>query len=269
MKTKITQKIDDYNIIIGIGEAQIDPVKSNPIAIEELKKTVEYKAVEDKKKELQPLAVKSQQAFKNAKASKTVSEKNGFVKEYQQVNEQIKIIESQLKELFMPLTIKQSELILKHAVYFQPKEGEFIIDDVEALAVETAMQQAAQANKLLDDTLKQISDYRGETVWKKISGKWQQRAILKIGDEPKAGEILASALTENQQSEIKEQLNAERIAGLNSAAKIAEKTAMIDNAMSQAVSMRSSLEIAGDNQALKKSQDWYNTEVERINALYV
>lgn len=268
MKTKITQKIDDYNIIIGIGEAQIDPVRSNPIAMEELKKTAEYKSVEDKKRELQPLAIKSTTAFKNAKLAKTVSEKNGFVKEYQQVNEQIKIIERQLKELFTPLTIKQSELILKHAVYFQPKEGEFIIDDAEALAVETAMQQAAQANKLLDDTLKQIADYRGEIAWKKTSGKWQQRTILKIGDEPKSGEILSTGLSEAQQSEIKEQLNAERIAGLNSAAKIAEKTAMIDNAMSQAVSMRSSLEIAGDSQALKKSQDWYNGEVDRINALY-
>jgi len=268
MKTKITQKIDDYQIIIGIGMAQIDPVKSNPIAIEFLKQTAEYKAVEDKKKELQPLAIKSQQAFKNAKVSKTVSEKNSFVKEYQQANEQIKDIEKQLKELFTPLTIKQSELILKHAVYFQPREGEFIMSDSESVEVETAMQQATQAGFLLDITLNQICDYRGLTAWKKTAGKWSSRLITKIGDDLKSGEILAADLTAAQLSEINTQLEAERIAALSAVDNTAEMNRMIESAMSQAVSMRSSLEIAKDADALKKAQDWYNAEVLRIEELY-
>ena len=51
MKTRITQNIDGYDIIIGIGEAQIDGVATLPIVNEALKLTNEYKSVEAKKQE--------------------------------------------------------------------------------------------------------------------------------------------------------------------------------------------------------------------------
>lgn len=268
MKTKITQKIDDYQIIIGMGEAQIDPVLTEPIAIDNLKNTDEYKSVENKKKELQPLSINAAQSFKNAKQSKTISEKNKFIADYQRANEEIKGIEEQLKELFIPLVEKRTELILKHAVYFQPKEGEFIIDEKEFEGTEKAMQKATENNKLLDINLKEISDYRGKIVWNNSTGKWVKRNIVKIGDDPKSGEILSENLTAIQQKEISDQLDIERILLLSKAEKDIEKNIKIQQAASQAATMRSELEIQGVKDALAKAQDWYNSEVVRIEALY-
>ena len=103
MKTKITQNIDGYDIIIGIGEAQIDGVNTLPIVNEALKLTDEYKSVEAKKQELSVLINMTAQAMKNARDSKTQSDKNKYVTEYQQNLEKQKLVENDLKSLISPL----------------------------------------------------------------------------------------------------------------------------------------------------------------------
>ena len=262
MKTKITQNIDGYDIIIGIGEAQIDGVATMPIVMTALKETNEYKAVEVKKQELSVILNSAATAMKNARNSKTQSDKNGFVKEYQEALENSKVIESELKELVLPLQAKQKELISKHAIYFQPKNGETIITTDEATAIETAMISATENNCYVDINLKEICDNRGKTAWSKSGGTWSSRSITKLGDEIKSGEI-----TEIN-DEIIAQLESERISKLSAKEKEAEKTAAINSLGSQAAFMRSTLEIQGDSKALEKSKEWYNAEVEKINLKY-
>lgn len=268
MKTRITQNIDGYDIIIGIGDAQIDGVATLPVMTTALKETDEYKAVEVKKQELSVVLNSAAAAMKNARNSKTQADKNGFVKEYQAALENSKAIESELKELITPLQAKQKELILKHAVYFQPKQGESLITDDEATAIETAMISATENNCYVDINLKEICDNRGKTAWRKISGKWAKRDISILGDDLKAGEILQSDLSESEQLEITEQLENERISKLSAKEKEAEKTAATNSLGSQAAFMRSTLEIQGDSKALEKSKEWYNAEVEKINVKY-
>ena len=83
MRTKITQNIDGYDIIVGIGEAQIDGVATMPIVENALRETAEYKSVEAKKQELTVVLNQAAAAMKNARDSKTQSDKNKFVAEYQ------------------------------------------------------------------------------------------------------------------------------------------------------------------------------------------
>lgn len=262
MKTKITQNIDGYDIIIGIGEAQIDGVATMPIVENALRETAEYKSVEAKKQELSVVLNGAAQALKNARNSKTQSEKNGYVTEYQQSLEKSKAIENELKEFIAPLQTKRQELIFKHAVYFTPKQGEFIITPEEAELIENAMITANLHNNFLDVNMQEICDNRGKTAWIKSGGKWSKREITKIGDEIKSGEI-----TEIN-DEIIAQLETERISKLSAKEKEAEKTAAINSIGSQAAFMRSTLEIQGDSSALSKSQEWYNTEVEKVNKKY-
>ena len=262
MKTRITQNIDGYDIIIGIGEAQIDGVKTMPIVTEALKLTDEYKSVEAKKQELSVVLNQAASAMKNARDSKTQSDKNKFVAEYQQNLEKSKSIQEDLKLLIAPLQGKEKELIQKHAVYFQPKEGETVITTEEAETIETAMQNATSNNKFLDVNLKEICDNRGKTAWSKSGGKWSKREITKIGDEIKAGEIT------EVNDEIIAQLESERIASLTPLEKSKEKESIIASLKTQAVQMRMGLEIQNDKDALKKSQEWYNSEAQKVEIKY-
>jgi hypothetical protein len=262
MKTRITQNIDGYDIIIGIGDAQIDGVATMPIVETALKETDEYKSVEAKKQELSIILNMAAQALKNARTAKTQSEKNGYVTEYQQSLEKSKAIENELKELIAPLQTKQQELILKHAVYFQPKEGEVIISTADAVKIENAMIAATVNNKFLDVNLQEICDNRGKTAWIKKDGKWAKREITKIGDEIKSGEITEA------NDEIIAQLETERIASLTPTERNKEKAVIIQGLLTQSIQMKSGLEIQGDSQALKKSQDWYNAEVSKVELKY-
>lgn len=262
MKTRITQNIDGYDIIIGIGDAQIDGVATMPIVENALRETAEYKSVESKKQELSVILNGAAQALKNARNSKTQSEKNGYVTEYQQALEKSKAIESELKELIAPLQAKQQELILKHAVYFTPKQGEFIITTDEATVIENAMITATGNNKFLDINLKEICDNRGKTAWLKSGGKWLKREITKIGDELKAGEIIEI------NDEIISQLEAERIASLTPVQKTDEKARIIQGLLAQSIQMKAGLEIQNDSEALQKSQAWYNAEVQKVEIKY-
>ena len=263
MKTRITQNIDGYDIIIGIGEAQIDGVKTMPIVTEALKLTDEYKSVEAKKQELSVVLNQAAQAIKNARDSKTQSDKNKFVAEYQQNLEKSKSIQEDLKLLVAPLQSKEKELIQTHAVYFQPKQGESIITHEEAEVIENAMITATSNNKFLDVNLAEICDNRGKTAWIKKDGKWSKREITKLGDEIKSGEI-----TEVNE-EIVAQLEAERIAGFSASDKAKEKESVIAGLQYQAVQMRMGLEIQNDSEALSKSQDWYNAEVNKVEEKYL
>lgn len=268
MKTRITQNIDNYDIIIGIGDAQIDGVATMPIVETALRETSEYKAVEAKKQELSVLISQTAQAMKNARDSKTQSEKNKYTAEYQQNLELQKGIESELKVLISPLQIKQQELVLKHAVYFTPKEGESIITDAEADDISGKMNEATIKNMWLDINLKEICDYRSQTAWSMSNGKWQKRDITKLGETLNVGEKLQNELSEFEQLGISEQLEVERISLLSASDKLKEKESLISALASRANSMRGELEIQGDSKALVKSQEWYKAEVEKVQVKY-
>lgn len=282
MKTRITQNIDGYDIIIGIGEAQIDGVATDRIIIPMLKETAEYMAVENAKAELSKAATERYMAQKECgkinagiyaakdenikKQLKLELQKASLV--YQQKAIEQKEKEEALKPLAMPLIEKKKELFMANPVYFHPKQGESLITDDEATAIETAMISATENNCYVDINLKEICDNRGKTAWRKISGKWAKRDISILGDDLKAGEILQSDLSESEQLEITEQLENERISKLSAKEKEAEKTAATNSLGSQAAFMRSTLEIQGDSKALEKSKEWYNAEVEKINVKY-
>lgn len=276
MKTKITQNIDGYDIIIGIGEAQIDGVATDKVTIPLLKDTAEYIAVEKAKNEL---SVAAGERYKAAGECNKIQTGILFAKDeetkkqlkfelqkmsllYQQKAITQKEKEEALKPLAQPLMAKRKELFMANSVYFQPKEGETIITSDEATAIETAMISATENNCYVDINLKEICDNRGKTAWSKSGGTWSSRSITKLGDEIKSGEI-----TEIN-DEIIAQLESERISKLSAKEKEAEKTAAINSLGSQAAFMRSTLEIQGDSKALEKSKEWYNAEVEKINLKY-
>lgn len=267
MKTILIEKIDGYNIIIGIGDAQIDPVATAPIVEQKIVDTAEYKAVEAKKQAIMPIVIAMNQAKKDWKAAKTTADKNKFTYEYQKRTEEYNVLQGELAALAPALVDKYRSMTTEHAVYFNPKPGSKNVSIEEAAKIEAAMQAASAEGCFVDDTLKKIVDYRGSKLYKK-SGKWSWREISTLGDKPSGGEIFADELTETQSAEISAQITADRIALLKPSEKKAEKESIISGLVKQAADMKSQLEISGDKNALKTAQDWYNAEVVKVEAIY-
>ena len=272
MKNKITQTIDGYTIITGIEGAGglIDQEKTRPLAMAKLKLTDEYKAVESKKSEITPYVLASYAALQNARASTSIAEKNKYNAEYQATLESIKAIEKELAPLAVAMNAKIKELMNSEAVYFTPPAGETVITDEEAETITTALQSAATAGKLLADDMSQVSDYRGAVVWSDASGTWSSRTITKLGDEPGTEEILSSALTTDQQTEISEQAETARVKALTATEKADELASALAALATEAANKKASLEITGTSTAaaLKEAQAWYNEQAAIIEAKY-
>lgn len=260
--------MDGFDIIVGIGEAQIDPVKTEPLAIAALEASAEFKAVDAIKQEMKTIAFQALQAKQNSKQAKNEADKNRFYTEFQARSLQMKDLEEKIKAPFQAMMKKKQDLIIEKAVYFQPAKGEEIVSADDAAAVEALMIEATAEGKLLDKNRKKIDDYRGKTFWKKVSGAWLKNEIYRLGESPAAGYVLDSKLSDQDIIEITDQINRERIANLKPAARQAEKEQIIAGLLARANAMRGELEIVGDPQALKKSQDWYKAEVAIIDSKY-
>jgi hypothetical protein len=207
------------------------------------------------------------QAKKNSKGAATDQEKRRFWDEFKLREGQARELEAELLPLFNDLKKEYAVLMVEKAVHFIPPEGEKIVSDAEADACAVKLQEAEAAGKRLDAGLNRVDDYRGNKYWKK-SDKWTLAEITRLGDKPASGAILESELTASQQAEITEQIERERIAKLSTAARIAERGNVLSALVGRAAAMRSELEILGDSQALKKSQDWLKAETDAVNVKY-
>ena len=264
-KTIITQTIDGHQIITGVSEAQIDAERTNPIAQKELEKTDIYKQIEALKSEMSGYAKQAMQAFNNAKRAISESEKSKFVDEYKARSFQAKEIEEKIKPLVPVLQAEYKDLIVKHAVYFDSVNvNEFIVDNGDEILVK--LNEAVSNNKKLTRDLKMIDDYRGKTFYKKVSGKWIEEKINVLGQLPAEG--FKEELTDIENKEYAEQKEVERIKNLSVAEKEKELNQKIDSLLSQSITMRSSLEIQGDAEALKKAQEWYEAEKIKVESIY-
>jgi hypothetical protein len=112
-----------------------------------------------------------------------------------------------------------------------------------------------------------IADFRGREYWIK-GARWERRLIQALGELPPAGGIPPEALTDEQRQEISTQQEVDRLAALTSAELAAEAERARAQALAQAAQMRSQLEIAGDPDALAKSQEYYQGELAAIEAKY-
>ena len=110
-------------------------------------------------------------------------------------------------------------------------------------------------------------DYRGQTIYQKLNEKWQIIALA-FGEELPEGAILEQHLTKEQQEEIIAQAEEMRVEALSQTAKNNEKTDLLNSLSQEAATMRSSLEIQCDKDALKKSKDWYKEQSAAIEKKY-
>ena len=113
------------------------------------------------------------------------------------------------------------------AVYFDNTPGIKLLSDAEEadLAPKFAALAEHEALTLQGEV---IPDYRGVEYHKKTSGKLDKVKIEAIGEALPSGAVLPDDLTSEQNDEIREQQEAERVAALSPEEKAKERIAEID-----------------------------------------
>jgi len=207
-------------------------------------------------------------AARSAKGAKIAGQPwQNFWNEYLTRTAQAKACEDELKPLWIELKKVFGTLIMQNAVYFKLSNGEELIEDSEADEIETLMNAAYAEGKVLCRDKTTVINNVGRVFWTKTD-KWAKTEIKKLGEVAPIGGIEMQNLNEAQISEIKNQIESARIAGLTSQAKSEEKAAVIKSLSGKAIAMRSELEIKRDPAALQKSQDWLDDAVHDAEATY-
>lgn len=270
MKTITVKNIDGLNIITNIGNVNglIDPEATKKIVKVEITKTDIHKEIQKIKKQMSVYARQAHEAMKHAKKSSTEADKNKFVTESNarrlQFNEEME----KMKPLAVQLNKEYKTMMVEKAVYFTPTQGEEILPDEEVDDIEQKMIAATQAGKLLDRDKNEVDNYVGKSFWKEVSGRWERTDFNIIGVAPVAGSSEISDLTEEQVSEILEQLEMDRIDGLSSVNKDVEKNNILALLLTQSAMKKTELDILGDKDALTKAQAWLADETVKVELKY-
>jgi len=258
MKTVLTKEIDGLEIVIGFDEAVIDKEATKTKVKEILDKYNETIAFIEEKGRYETL-------FKDLIRE---SKKQNNSEKIQNLNKQLEQSQQNMIDKIHSIARERERILPENLIYFEPKPGEFLIDDTEAEGL-------IQKYKLLDDETLLTRDgkikpnHKDREYWTK-NGKWKCTVIDKIGIDRPEKSITMSEADPEQRAEIGEAIDSERIALLSPGAREAEKVERLAMALSEAAHKRSMFEIQGstEGEALEKSQAWYQEQEKMIEEKY-
>ena len=250
MRTVIYKEVDGHKIITGFDRPTVDGVETGKIVSEAIKDTPEWRACEAKKAEYSA-------ALKALHAARIANDDTA----YKSALATMSVRQDELKPLAIALSDKLSDLRRSEAVYFEPRAGEVVRDASEVDGLIQAIQGRPGGTFVTLDGAT-VEDNRGRAYFRKVGGKWGRTQIVRIGDA-----VPADAVTEPDEAQQIE-IEIDRVASLPESEKVAEKNKATDEAMKSAAAMRNELEIKADPDALTKSQEAYQVDVNRIEGLY-
>lgn len=256
MKTIITREIDGYNVVMGIDYPIIDSVATR-LKVDNI--------VKDDPEMLEAAKVTNQIAkLHKAYFKLSNAKKRRFAGKMQTLRERFDLLIPVLAKLRASTDEKRWKLFNEDPIYFQPKPGERIISDEEAESFDIPRPE----NRVLLRNGDFIPDFRGVKYWLKTDDRWSLNEITKIGIPVPSWSVPELSLTLDQQVEIRAQFETDRISRLTDDEKNKESDAVKKGALTRAGFMKSELEIEGAKDPLRKSQAWYESELEQIEARY-
>ncbi len=270
MKTVFHANIDGQEIVLGFGEAWglIDPMATAARIAEPLAATDECRQMQALNAEINARRQQAAQAYGIAEQARKRGDAPTQTR--QNAEYQAKCLEVAELEKLLPARIQafealRAKMILESAVYAHPPQGEDLIQDEQAAALAAKYAERGQAQQLLLDG-SYVEDLRGREYW--VGPPWKRLQVAALGERPSAEAIPQELLTDAQRAEIIAQQEAERLAAFTPEERAAEAERARAAALNQAGQMRSEFEIAGDAEALAKSQAWYQGQLAEISAKY-
>lgn len=269
MKTKATIKIDDIEIIAGLGNADgfIDDEATMLKVHTLISTTDEQKNFDAVAQKVKDAITARDNAFSLIPTAQNQTDKENYIAQYQKCIDNVKALEPECLTAYNAVAAKIESLKSENLQYHGLPQGETMIADDEALKIETAFSNLKEGQFVGSD-LSVITDYRGKYVFTLKGLDWTTRQISKLGDVPAKGEILESDLTSDQVSAIVQQVETKRIASLSPADKAYELSQKISALKTQAGRMYNEETVAGSSTALADSQSWLLTQTAALNKIY-
>ncbi len=261
MKTVLHRNEDGYEIVLGFRDAVADPVatfakiQSKVLALPEL---AQCSSVKTKISAQMQIAADNWILSAQAEKSAAQAEKNGDASEkarclakaasYLAIRNAalaaIPLLEDELKPLTDAFEQARAALFETNASYFTPGPGEYLLSDKDYTSLAAKFDSLAETEALLVDG-STVADYRGRAYWIK-GDSWEKGSIGRLGETLPSGALWDRDITEAQRAEIADGAEAERIAGLSTEERAAERSAVLQSIAQNAVNKKQVAEITGE-----------------------
>jgi hypothetical protein len=255
LKTLLWSEIDSHKIIVGFDLPVVDPESTKNKIMPLFLDTDETRAVDEKSREMEPVR-KALTDAKKARRDALKSKDTVSAAKHQNVidirEEQLSQLNDELIVLLASAEVKRQDLYNENLQYFETKKGEEIIEDTDERIGKFLL--LGKGEKLNTDGVV-IKDNRGVQYIK--NGKIE--TVSSLGAEPDG--TLVSELTADE-------IEVLRIKSLSDEDKAKEFEALKSSAAIESASMKATLEIQGDADALKKAQSYYAEKVKEIDKKY-
>lgn len=267
MQTVITHEIDGVEIVTGFGRLAIEPVETKPKVAAALKETAEFAATRSLQEELGAMRVAAATAYREGRASKDAGARARIYRQYESFTDKAGEIEKRLIPSLKTLEAKRRELVIEHAVYFQPPSHEKIMEPEKIAKLRALMAEPGSGFVTVDGTV--INDLRGSRFCKSDGvGGWYVTTIRLLSDQPPSDFKLYDDLTEADRLAVDYEVQRGKIAAMPLAERAVARVAAEEKAMDDAELFRRKLEIQDDSKALAKSQRQYKAAIANIETLY-
>lgn len=252
MRTVISKKIDDHEVIIGFDRPVVDPVATKKVVIDILEKDGDLKKIFDLS---EALRVKIDEYHKNFYSRKPNMAKIALI--------QIQIQELEKKYIakLQGVENKRRKLEKENPAYFEPKSGEYIISESICKKIEQIQidENHVKCLKKIEDDFDvyMINDFRGKKFFEKTSNGWKEHLITKLDSNVPLNAKELKDLSESEMKEYQEQMDLRRIRSMSLIKREQERDRKIEQYLRLAAIKKTELEIKGELNVLEKSQEYF------------
>jgi hypothetical protein len=265
MKTVIHQIVDGYDVVLGFGQAAVDPVALSAKVTPQLATTVEAGACASLSQAINAAALSQAQSTSQAIYNERTAALNALIAKWGPLSAAL-----DARHTALNVALDQDPSVHFTPGSFDSVKEDFLLDPQFATLSAITDAQAVNPQRCMiciDTTL--VVDNRGTLYWTQAGGIWTQALITTLGATVPDGATLDAALTADQRTQIAAQAEAARVASLSPDAALAEATAQQQAAKAIVAEVQTEVTAGVSTAAqLASAQAVYAQALEAINAKY-
>jgi hypothetical protein len=264
MKTVISKRIDDHQVIIGFDRPVVDPVATKKFANDILEKDGDLKAIFNISE-----AIRTEESEYN-----NLFYSRGYINwaKLAIIRDTIERLRQEYRIKLNKVEIKRKNLEKENPVFFEPKFGEYIVSDSVYKKINNVSTGDCQLKclKKIEDGFDAyiVSNFRGKKFYEKTSEGWKEHVVKKLDDDIPLKAKEFKDLSIDERKEYQEQKDLERIKSMSLVKREQERDRKIEQQLRLSAVKKMEYEIQGDPDALEKSQEYFEKKKRELIERY-